>query len=126
MPSPRTGPVVAEIGIFRDAVSAQFGGLRRASVINVLAVCALLTALIATAVRFPAYVRGRQTEALLLLARRVQQDLLSSAMRSGAMDASAQHVAGSAFRRGPVRDALRIQVPMASQVRSYRTRRIGR
>jgi hypothetical protein len=80
VPSPRTGPVVVEIGIFRDAVSAQFGGLRRASVINVLAVCALLTALIAMAVRFPAYVRGRQTEAQLLLARRVQQDLLPSAM----------------------------------------------
>jgi len=80
VPAPRAGPVVAEIGIFRDAVSAQFGGLRRTSVINVLAVGALLTSLIVMVARFPAYVRGRQTEAQLLLARRVQQDLLPAVM----------------------------------------------
>ena len=80
-PMPRaTGPVLAEVGIYIDAVSAQFGGLRRASVVNVLSACALITALIVMAVRFPAYVRGRQTEAQLLLARRVQQDLLPSVM----------------------------------------------
>jgi sigma-B regulation protein RsbU (phosphoserine phosphatase) len=75
-----TGPVLAEVGIYIDAVSAQFGGLRRASVVNALSACALITALIVMAIRFPAYVRGRQTEAQLLLARRVQQDLLPSVM----------------------------------------------
>jgi hypothetical protein len=79
-PSRRLGPVLAEIGIYRDAVSAQFGGLRQASVVNVLAACALLAALTAMALRFPAYVRGRQTDAQLLLARRVQEDLLPVSM----------------------------------------------
>jgi hypothetical protein len=78
--SRRPGPVLAEIGIYRDAVSAQFGGLRRASVLNALAACALLAALTAIALRFPAYVRGRQMDAQLLLARRVQEDLLPASM----------------------------------------------
>jgi sigma-B regulation protein RsbU (phosphoserine phosphatase) len=72
--------VLAEIGIYRDAVSAQFGGLRQASVVNALAACALLVALTAMAVRFPAYIRGRQMDAQLLLARRVQEDLLPASM----------------------------------------------
>jgi hypothetical protein len=76
----RRGPVLAEIGIYRDAVSAQFGGLRQASVVNALAACALLAALMATALRFPAYVRGRQMDAQLVLARRVQEDLLPASM----------------------------------------------
>ena len=79
-PPRRPGPVVAEIGIYRDAVSAQFGGLRQASVVNVLAACALLAALTAMALRFPAYVRGRQVDAQLVLARRVQEDLLPASM----------------------------------------------
>jgi hypothetical protein len=79
-PSRRLGPVLAEIGIYRDAVSAQFGGLRQASVVNALAACALLAALTAMALRFPAYVRGRQMDAQLLLARRVQEDLLPASM----------------------------------------------
>jgi Stage II sporulation protein E (SpoIIE) len=76
----RMGPVLAEIGIYRAAVSAQFGGLQQASVVNVLAACALMAALVAMALRFPAYVRGRETDAQLLLARRVQQDLLPTLM----------------------------------------------
>ncbi len=76
----RSGPVLAEIGIYSDAVSAQFGGLRQASVVNALAACALLVALTAMALRFPAYVRGRQMDAQLLLARRVQEDLLPASM----------------------------------------------
>ena len=79
-PSRRVGPVLAEVGIYRDAVSAQFGGLRQASVVNALAACALMAALTAMAVRFPAYVRGRQMDAELLLARRVQEDLLPASM----------------------------------------------
>jgi serine phosphatase RsbU (regulator of sigma subunit) len=76
----RPGPVLAEIGIYRDAVSAQFGGLRQASIVNALAACALLAALTAMALRFPAYVRGRQMDVQLLLARRVQEDLLPASM----------------------------------------------
>ena len=76
----RSRAVLAEIGIYRDAVSAQFGGLRQASVVNALAACALLVALTAMALRFPAYVRGRQMDAQLLLARRVQEDLLPASM----------------------------------------------
>ena len=72
--------MLAEIGIYSDAVSAQFGGLRQASVVNALAACALLVALTAMALRFPAYVRGRQMDAQLLLARRVQEDLLPASM----------------------------------------------
>ena len=76
----RSGPVLADIGIYRDAVSGQFGGLRRASIVNALAACALLAALTAMALRFPAYVRGRQMDAQLVLARRVQEDLLPASM----------------------------------------------
>ena len=104
-PSPPrgTGPVLAEIGINLDAVSAQFGGLRRASLVNILAAAALIAAVIAIALRFPAYVRGRQTEAQLLLARRVQQNLLPSAMpvlrhaQVGAICVPASDVGGDLF-----------------------------
>ena len=72
--------MLAEIAIYRDGISAQYGGLRRASVVNALAAFVLMTSLIAMALRFPAYVRGRQTDAQLRLARRVQQDLLPASM----------------------------------------------
>jgi hypothetical protein len=102
-PSGRRGPVLAEVGIFRDSISAQFGGLRRASIVNALGACALMTSLIAMALRFPAYVRGRQTDAQLLLARRVQQDLLPASMPPlayadvGAVCAPAFDVGGDLF-----------------------------
>jgi serine phosphatase RsbU (regulator of sigma subunit) len=99
----RRGPVLAEVGIFRDSISAQFGGLQQASIVNVLAACALMTSLVAMALRFPAYVRGRQTDAQLFLARRVQQDLLPASMPPlahadvGAVCAPAFDVGGDLF-----------------------------
>lgn len=79
-PPRRRGPTLVEVGVYRDGISAQYGGLRRASIVNALAAFVLMTSLVAMALRFPAYVRGRQIDAQLLLARRVQQDLLPVSM----------------------------------------------
>ena len=75
------GRYLAEIALFEDSISAPFGRLRRTAVINTSAALALLVALSIIGTRFKDYLRGRQLEMELELARRVQSDLLPAADR---------------------------------------------
>ena len=75
------GRYLAEIALFEDSISAPFGRLRRTAVINASAALALLVALSIIGTRFKDYLRGRQLEMELELARRVQSDLLPAADR---------------------------------------------
>jgi len=78
---PSQGPaqLLAEVALFQDTVSAPFGRLRRTAVINASSAVALLVALVVIGTRFRDYVRGRELEMQLELARRVQRDLLPPA-----------------------------------------------
>lgn len=67
-----------EIAVVLDSYSANFAPLRRNLVIGVSAALALMAAVILIGLRFPHYLRGRQIEGQLELARRVQADLLPS------------------------------------------------
>ena len=80
--SGRTAPSVGadrsllvQVAVFSDSISAPFGRLRRTSLINASAAVALLIALAVIGKRFPAYVRGRQLESQVALARSVQRNL---------------------------------------------------
>lgn len=77
----RPPQLVAEVAIFRDSLSAPFGRLRRTALINASAAVALLLALAVIGTRFRDYIRGRQLELQLELARQVQRDLLPPADR---------------------------------------------
>ncbi len=67
-----------EIALLPEAVSGSFASLRRNLFVGVSASLALMAALILIGLRFPYYIRGRQIERELDLARRVQADLLPS------------------------------------------------
>jgi sigma-B regulation protein RsbU (phosphoserine phosphatase) len=62
--------------LYRDGLSAPFARLRRNAVVSAAAALTLLLSLVLIARRFRAYVRGKQLEAQINLARQVQQDLL--------------------------------------------------
>lgn len=64
-----------EIAMPLDGVSAAFWPLRRNLIINLSAALALLVALGLIALRFGAYVQGKQLEQQLEMARTVQRDL---------------------------------------------------
>jgi hypothetical protein len=72
----QAGRVLAKIAIYRDALSAPFGRLRRNAAIAASAALTLLMALAIIAARLGPYVRGQQLEAQMALARQVQHDLL--------------------------------------------------
>jgi hypothetical protein len=66
------------IALYRDSLSAPFARLRRDALISAAAALTLLGALALIAVRFGPYVRGKQLEAQVDVARQVQRDLLPS------------------------------------------------
>ncbi len=70
------GPILVEIALFWDSAVPTFGGLRRAILIQLMAAVALLGAMLFIGLRFRNFIRGKQIEQQLELARAVQQDLL--------------------------------------------------
>jgi serine phosphatase RsbU (regulator of sigma subunit) len=72
----RGGPLLIEMGLLWEGVAPEFGGLQRAMIIQVLAAIALLGSMIFIGIRFRNFLRGKQLEQQLELARTVQQDLL--------------------------------------------------
>jgi hypothetical protein len=78
-PPPTSPAWSVEIALLPEGVSGSFAGLRQNLFVGVSASLALMAALILIGVRFPYYLRGRQIERELDLARRVQADLLPSA-----------------------------------------------
>jgi serine phosphatase RsbU (regulator of sigma subunit) len=67
---------VIEIGINMDGVSTRFGPLRENLIVGCSAAFALLGAVIVIGLRFRHYLRSKQVEEQLAMARRVQFDLL--------------------------------------------------
>jgi len=70
------GVGIIEIAIYLNGVSARFGPLRENLIVGVSAACALLAAVVIIAFRFRNYLRGKQVEEQLAMARLVQFDLL--------------------------------------------------
>ncbi len=70
------GPVFIELGLHWEGVGPEFGGLQRAMFIQVSAAVALVAAMVFIGVRFQSFLRGKQLERQLEVARNVQQDLL--------------------------------------------------
>ena len=86
----QAGRLLANIAIYRDALSAPFGRLRRNAAVSASAALTLLMSLAIIAVRFGPYVRGQQLEAQMALARQVQRDLLPPPnLRIDGVDAAA-------------------------------------
>lgn len=81
-PAPAPGPGhpmvfgVVEIGVLIDGVSTRFGQLRERLILGCSASLALLAAVLIIGLRFRHYVRGKQVEEQLAMARLVQFDLL--------------------------------------------------
>jgi len=75
-PSPRYAAI--EIAIAEEAAGPSFAQLRRNLVVSVSAAVALLASMGILGLRLNHYVRGKQFEQQVALARRVQQDLLPS------------------------------------------------
>jgi phosphoserine phosphatase RsbU/P len=77
-PGPGVKPVLLELAIYLDSVSVSFGPLRQHAIVGCLAAFALLGAMGIIGLRFGHYMRGKQLEQQLTLARSVQTDLLPS------------------------------------------------
>jgi hypothetical protein len=77
-PAGRGGPDIAEIAVFLDGVSTNFGLLRQNLIVGCSAAFALMAAVIVIGLRFRHYMRGKHMEEELTLARRVQRDLFPS------------------------------------------------
>ena len=83
-PAPgRRRPHLMEMALYMDSADAIFWPLRRNLIINCSAALALLGALLVMSLRFPVYVRGKQLEQQMALARSVQQDLMPAAGNAG-------------------------------------------
>ena len=70
------GPAWLEIAVDLESVSASFSPLRRNLIIGVTAAFALLGMVLIIGLRFPHYLRGKQLEGQMELARAVQGNLL--------------------------------------------------
>jgi serine phosphatase RsbU (regulator of sigma subunit) len=70
------GPMFSEIGIYVEGVTVNFGALRQNLIIGCLAAIALLVSMAMIGLMFNRYIRARQLEQQLELARSVQNDLL--------------------------------------------------
>jgi len=70
------GPMFSEIGIYVEGVTVNFGALRQNLIIGCLAAIALLVSMGLIGLLFNRYIRARQLEQQLELARSVQNDLL--------------------------------------------------
>jgi serine phosphatase RsbU (regulator of sigma subunit) len=79
-PPPGRDPATfAEIAIYQDGVSIPFGDLRRNLIIGCLAALVLLASMVLISVLFSRYIRSRQAEQQVELARTVQTGLLPAA-----------------------------------------------
>jgi len=67
---------LVEIAIYMNGVSTRFGPLLQNLVVGVLAAFALMAAALVIGIRFRNYLRGKQVEEQLAMARRVQFDML--------------------------------------------------
>ena len=76
LPARAGGPTLMEIALHWEGVGAEFGRLRRNMIVSVSAAIALLAAMAFLGLRFGGYVRGKQLEQQLELARNVQQGFL--------------------------------------------------
>jgi hypothetical protein len=80
--APRTeadfGRLFVQVSLYQDTLSAPFARLRRNAIVSASAALTLLVALSLIAARAGAYVRGKQLEAQMDLARQVQRDILPS------------------------------------------------
>ena len=89
-PPPPGRYAAIEIAIPYESAEASFGYLRRNLVVSVSAAIALLASMSILGLRLNNYVRNKQVEQQVALARRVQQDLLPSGYPSfGDLDFSA-------------------------------------
>ena len=80
---PRGGPArVLEIALYEDAARANFGRLRLSLLINSIAALMLLTAMVLLARGLREYLRRRELDQQLTLARRIQSDLLPARVAS--------------------------------------------
>ena len=70
------GPMMIEVALYPEKLSAPFSRVRRMAAIDALTACALLASMIALGFRFRGYIRSRQMEAQLDAARRVQRELM--------------------------------------------------
>lgn len=77
--APDLGPLRVQVALYEDSLSAPFSRLRRNAILSASAALTLLVALALIAARSAAYVRGKQLETQVELARQVQRDLLPSA-----------------------------------------------
>ena len=71
--------LLVQVALYEDSLSAPFSRLRRNAIISASAALSLLVALLLIGARAAAYVRGKQLETQMELARQVQRDLLPSA-----------------------------------------------
>jgi serine phosphatase RsbU (regulator of sigma subunit) len=67
---------VMEIAVYTDTVSTRFGSLRENLILGCSAAFALMAAAFLIGIRFRHYLRGKQVEEQMAMARRVQFDLL--------------------------------------------------
>ncbi len=74
-----SGRLLLEVTLYRDSLSAPFSRLRRDTIVSASAALTLLASLALLLVRFGPYVRGKQLEVEMELAREVQRELLPSA-----------------------------------------------
>jgi sigma-B regulation protein RsbU (phosphoserine phosphatase) len=75
-PGRGSGPTLMEIALHWEGVGAEFGRLRRNMIVSASAAIALLAAMAFLGLGFRSYVRGKQLEQQLELARSVQQGFL--------------------------------------------------
>ena len=100
---PPAARLLVEVGLYRDSLSAPFARLRRDATISSSAALALLVSVLLIATGSGPYVRGKQLEVQMDLARQVQRDLLPAAEpRPGGLDISAEcrpasHVGGDFY-----------------------------
>ncbi len=76
LPARAGGPTLMEIALHWEGVGAEFGRLRRNMIVSISAAIALLAAMAFLGLRFRGYIRGKQLEQQLELARNVQQGFL--------------------------------------------------
>jgi len=75
-PATPPGPRLLEIALYLESASSVFSPLRRNLIVSILAALGLAAAMILIWVQLPRYVRGKQLDEQLELARNVQADLL--------------------------------------------------
>ena len=88
----RPAPTSLEVALYRDELSAPFARLRRDALVSAAAAVTLLLSLLLIARRFRGYVRGKQLESQMELAREVQRNLLPSGAAPSGLDVAAECV----------------------------------